>query len=159
MSAYRNLAMHIRAATNLLFTGILLAANCAMAQDSSTPREAAPDRPKLGLVLEGGGALGLAHVGVLQWMEEHHIPVSYLAGTSMGGLVGGLYATGRSATEVREAVADLKSVSLDPRERAAVGIIASSLEPRERDFPSSSSWLSTVMGMRQTPTCSRTSRR
>jgi NTE family protein len=61
-------------------------------------------RPKLGLVLEGGGALGLAHVGVLQWLEEHRIPVSYIAGTSMGGLVGGIYSTGRSPAEVKELV-------------------------------------------------------
>ena len=40
-------------------------------------------RLKLGVVLEGGGALGLAHIGVLQWFEEHRIPVSYIAGTSM----------------------------------------------------------------------------
>ena len=57
-------------------------------------------RPTLGLVLEGGGALGLAHIGVIEWLEEHHIPVNYIAGTSMGGLVGGLYATGRSPQEV-----------------------------------------------------------
>lgn len=66
-----------------------------------------PGRPKLGLVLEGGGALGLAHIGVLQWMEEHRIPVSYVAGTSMGGLVGGVYATGQSASEVRETVSKI----------------------------------------------------
>ncbi len=61
-------------------------------------------RPTLGLVLEGGGALGLAHIGVIQWLEEHRIPVSYVAGTSMGGLVGGIYATGRSPAEVRDLV-------------------------------------------------------
>src|SRR5271170_418963 len=61
-------------------------------------------RPTLGLVLEGGGALGLAHIGVITWLEEHRIPVSYVAGTSMGGLVGGVYATGRSPAEVRELV-------------------------------------------------------
>ncbi len=61
-------------------------------------------RPKLGLVFEGGGALGLAHIGVIQYLEEHHIPVSYIAGTSMGGLVGGVYATGRNAAEVRDVV-------------------------------------------------------
>jgi NTE family protein len=60
--------------------------------------------PKLGLVLEGGGALGLAHIGVITWMEEHRIPVSYVAGTSMGGLVGGIYATGRSPAEVKELI-------------------------------------------------------
>ena len=56
----------------------------------------------MGVVLEGGGALGLAHIGVLQWFEEHRIPVSYVAGTSMGGLVGGIYATGRSPAEIKE---------------------------------------------------------
>ena len=61
-------------------------------------------RPTLGLVLEGGGALGLAHIGVIQWLEEHRIPVNYVAGTSMGGLVGGIYATGRSPVEVRDLV-------------------------------------------------------
>jgi NTE family protein len=99
--------MHNRVATSLLICGILSAANSVAAQDSTPSVPAIPNRPKLGLVLEGGGALGLAHVGVLQWMEEHRIPVSYVAGTSMGGLVGGLYATGRSATEVREVVSGI----------------------------------------------------
>lgn len=65
-------------------------------------------RPRLGLVLEGGGALGLAHIGVLLWLEEHHIPVSYVAGTSMGGLVGGVYATGMSATEARDVMKGIR---------------------------------------------------
>jgi len=59
------------------------------------------NRPVIGLALEGGGALGLAHVGVLQWMEEHRIPVDRLAGTSMGSLVGALYATGTTPAEMR----------------------------------------------------------
>lgn len=61
-------------------------------------------RQKIGLVLNGGGALGLAHIGVLRWLEEHHIPVDMVAGTSMGGLVGGVYATGKSPEQVRELV-------------------------------------------------------
>ena len=61
-------------------------------------------RPKLGLALEGGAALGLAHIGVLQWLEEHRIPISYVAGTSMGGLVGGMYATGKPPAEIRALV-------------------------------------------------------
>jgi NTE family protein len=48
--------------------------------------------------------LGLAHVGVITWLEEHHIPVDYIAGTSMGGLVGGVYATGHNAAELRQIV-------------------------------------------------------
>jgi NTE family protein len=61
-------------------------------------------RSTIGLVLQGGGALGLAHVGVITWLEEHHIPVDYIAGTSMGGLVGGVYATGHNAAEMRQIV-------------------------------------------------------
>ncbi|HEY3627166.1 MAG TPA: patatin-like phospholipase family protein [Terracidiphilus sp.] len=55
-------------------------------------------------MLEGGAALGLAHIGVLQWLEEHRIPINYVAGTSMGGLVGGMYATGNSPDEIRKLV-------------------------------------------------------
>jgi NTE family protein len=70
-----------------------------------TPPETAPKgRPTIGVALEGGGALGEAHIGVLKWFEEHHIPIDYLAGTSMGGLVGGFYATGKSADEIRNIV-------------------------------------------------------
>src|SRR5215467_3634299 len=65
-------------------------------------------QPKVGLVLEGGGALGLAHIGVIQYLEEHRIPVNYIAGTSMGGLVGGVYATGRNAAELRDVVQGIK---------------------------------------------------
>jgi NTE family protein len=61
-------------------------------------------RPTIGIALEGGGALGLAHIGVLKWFEERHIPVDYVAGTSMGGLVGGFYATGKSADDLKEIV-------------------------------------------------------
>lgn len=62
------------------------------------------NRPTIGIALEGGGAKGLAHIGVLQWLEEHHIPVDYVAGTSMGGLVGGLYATGLRPAEIQKIV-------------------------------------------------------
>jgi len=65
------------------------------------PAGTPPGRLRIGLALEGGGALGLAHIGVLQWFEEHHIPVDCLAGTSMGGLVGGFYAAGMSPAELR----------------------------------------------------------
>lgn len=71
-----------------------------LAQDQPATRR----RPTIGVALEGGGALGEAHIGVLKWFEEHHIPVDYIAGTSMGGLVGGLYATGKSADDLRDIV-------------------------------------------------------
>lgn len=74
-------------------------------QSQSASSEARPkSRPKIGVALEGGGALGLAHIGVLQWFEEHHIPVDYIAGTSMGGLVAGLYASGKSPGELQALV-------------------------------------------------------
>ncbi len=61
-------------------------------------------RARIGVALEGGGALGLAHIGVLEWFEEHHIPVDYVAGTSMGGLVGGFYATGMSPADLKKLI-------------------------------------------------------
>lgn len=58
------------------------------------------DRPKIGLVLSGGGAKGLAHIGVLRVLEEAGIVPDYISGTSMGSIVGGLYAIGYTATEL-----------------------------------------------------------
>lgn len=60
----------------------------------------AAERPKIGLVLSGGGAKGAAHVGVLKVLEAHNIPVDYIAGTSIGAYVAGMYALGYSANEV-----------------------------------------------------------
>lgn len=61
---------------------------------------AAITRPRIGLVLSGGGARGLAHVGVLKVLEAERIPIDVIAGTSMGAIVGGLYASGMSAAEL-----------------------------------------------------------
>ena len=77
----------------------------ATAQEGEpNPAKPATRRPRIGVALEGGGALGLAHIGVLQWFEEHHIPVDYVAGTSMGGLVGGFYATGMAPADLRKLI-------------------------------------------------------
>src|SRR5258708_26908753 len=73
---------------------------------AASPPSPAP-RPRVGLALSGGGALGMAHIGVLQWLEEHRIPVDRIAGTSMGGIVGAIYATGLSPTEMHNFVAKL----------------------------------------------------
>src|SRR5258708_20668618 len=80
------------------------APNTASAALAAIPQEKQNGRPRIGVALEGGGALGLAHIGVLEWFEEHHIPVDYVAGTSMGGLVGGLYATGKTPDELQQIV-------------------------------------------------------
>src|SRR5271163_4244687 len=94
--------MKVRVAQIVLLVGILAVGSYGRSQEPPKPDKTG--RPKLGLVLEGGGALGLAHIGVITWMEEHRIPVSYVAGTSMGGLVGGMYATGLSPAEVRQLI-------------------------------------------------------
>ena len=78
--------------------------HCRLRSRAEPTSPAAKPRLKIGVALEGGGALGLAHIGVLQWFEDHHIPIDYLAGTSMGGLVGGLYATGKSPQQLRQLV-------------------------------------------------------
>ena len=57
-------------------------------------------KPKVGLVLSGGGAKGLAHIGVLKVLEESGVEISYIGGTSMGAIIGGLYASGYSATQI-----------------------------------------------------------
>ncbi|MDR7209581.1 NTE family protein [Flavobacterium piscis] len=57
-------------------------------------------RPKIGLVLSGGGAKGFAHIGVLKVLEQAGIKIDYIGGTSMGAIIGGLYATGYNATQI-----------------------------------------------------------
>jgi NTE family protein len=112
-------------AVSLTVAGILLAAHPLRASDASAPAPGqspgtrAPSgsggaspapapvaaqpaaRPRIGLALGGGAARGFAHIGLLRWLEEHRIPVDYIAGTSMGGLVGGAYASGMSPDEIQ----------------------------------------------------------
>lgn len=77
------------------------AANAAVpASTSCGERQPGDTRPRLGLALGGGGARGIAHVRILKKLEELHIPVDCIAGTSMGALVGALYATGKNADEI-----------------------------------------------------------
>jgi NTE family protein len=63
-------------------------------------QESQSKRPSVGVALSGGGALGLAHIGVLRYLEENRIPIDMIAGTSMGGILGGLYATGHDAANL-----------------------------------------------------------
>jgi NTE family protein len=93
--------------SQLVPLAVLFGCLAVTAQETTPPAPSSSDRPEntvhrptIGLVLEGGGALGLAHVGVLRWFEDNHIPVDYVAGTSMGGLVGSLYSTGMSGREI-----------------------------------------------------------
>ncbi len=65
---------------------------------------AQPDRQTVGLVLSGGGAKGIAHIGVIQALEENNIPIDYITGTSMGAIIGGLYASGYTPEEMLQLV-------------------------------------------------------
>jgi NTE family protein len=66
-----------------------------------------PGRPRIGLVLGGGGARGIAHISVLRTLEQMHVPIDCIAGTSMGSLVGALYASGMSVDEIEKLVLGL----------------------------------------------------
>jgi NTE family protein len=89
----------------------LAAATIAFAQDppdtASPAAPAPPHRPRIGLVLSGGGARGVAHIGVLKVLEQQHVPIDAIAGTSMGAVVGGLYASGLSAREIEAIMTSL----------------------------------------------------
>ncbi|MBR1517344.1 MAG: patatin-like phospholipase family protein [Bacteroidales bacterium] len=86
----------------LLVVLALLLAQCLAAQ---TPRT--DHRPRIGVVLGGGGAKGAAHIGVLKYLEEQGIPVDYITGTSMGSIIGGLYALGYTPEQMAELIGSL----------------------------------------------------
>jgi NTE family protein len=74
----------------------------ALAQEPPKPR------PKIGLALGGGGARGIAHIGVIRALEEMQIPIDYIAGTSMGSIAGGLYACGFTPDEMEKIIKGIK---------------------------------------------------
>jgi NTE family protein len=82
------------------------------------------DRPRIGLALSGGGAKGIAHIGVLKVLEELDIKVDYIAGTSMGSIVGGLYSVGYRAQDLEDLVheQDWDTLILDKIARRNVSI-------------------------------------
>ena len=111
----------------ILFGGLAFAqtATPVWAQPDGSPAPAiagsqtqSGSRPKIGLALGGGAARGIAHIGLLRWFEEHRIPVDAIAGTSMGGLIGGAYASGLTPDEIqtlmKEADWDLMFLSDSP---------------------------------------------
>jgi len=97
----------------------LLLATHEPAHADQCPGEAPLDRPKIGLVLGGGGARGGAHIGVLKFLEERRVPVDVIAGTSMGAIIGGLYATGMEAKEIERVLtaADWADLFTDTADR------------------------------------------
>ena len=94
----------------LLLIIVLVQAGCATARhpisspaatsnasQTVVPTRPSTARPRVGVAFGGGSARGLAHIGVIRWLEEHRVPIDLVAGTSMGGLIGGSFATGLDA--------------------------------------------------------------
>ncbi|MDF9388814.1 serine protease [Vibrio sp. 1151_11] len=92
--------------SNLLFLVFMFPATFAVADEPPTKESMlnSTERPKIAVVLAGGGAKGAAHIGVLKALEEMRIPVDFITGTSMGAYVGGLYASGMSADEIESLI-------------------------------------------------------
>src|SRR4051812_26778986 len=80
----------------LLLPCTFLVSFSAQAQNDSVVKP----RPKVGLVLSGGGAKGFAHIGVLKVLEDAGVKIDFIGGTSMGAIIGGLYASGYNARQI-----------------------------------------------------------
>ena len=93
----------LRSVSISVVTALLL--TCPVNSWADDPRNS--QRPRIGLVLAGGGAKGFAHIGVIKVLEEMRIPIDFVAGTSMGALVGGLYASGMSSDQLEELILGL----------------------------------------------------
>ncbi len=108
--------LHLLLVLAVLPAGTTQAAE-AIAADSTA------SRPRIGLVLSGGGARGAAHVGALKVLEEMRIPIDAVAGTSMGAVVGGLYASGMSAGEIESLLGSVnwQDALRDRPQRAELG--------------------------------------
>ncbi len=99
--------------TFIFFASASAQTNNRSNQELNLKHQAGTDhRPKIGLVMSGGGAKGYAHVGVLKVLEDIGIPIDYIGGTSAGALVGGLYASGYNAHQIEEMVTTMDWESL-----------------------------------------------
>ena len=129
----------------LLALWLALAAPPAWAQQNDPPKP-----PKVALVLSGGGAMGIAHVGVIQTLEKLGIRPDFVVGTSMGSIVGGLYASGMNGAELEQAVETLnwdlifdtsppragltyreKQIQADFPVKASIGVVGTKLRSPE----------------------------
>jgi NTE family protein len=88
--------------TLFCFSNVAISATSKNVSPESEPETT--ERPKIGLVLSGGGARGFAHIGVLKVLEENNVPIDYIVGTSMGSIIGGLYAIGLTPEEIEVGV-------------------------------------------------------
>ena len=101
------------AGTSILSFAVVIVLGSSMAVARAGERVSAePARPKIGLVLAGGGAKGAAHVGVLKVLEEMRIPIDVVVGTSMGSIVGGLYASGMRPDDIERAIREIDWVDV-----------------------------------------------
>ena len=119
----------------LLLPLLVCLAGSALAQTEARSPDpsavASVKRPRIGLVLSGGGARGLAHVGVLKVLERERVPIDVIAGTSMGAIIGGLYASGMSADEIER---ELGTVDWDALFASRIDRAELSQRRREQDF-------------------------
>ena len=90
-----------------ILLALLIAFTSLAAGHAQTADSVAQQRPRIGLALSGGGAKGAAHIGVLKYLEEIGIPIDCVAGTSMGSIIGGLYALGYTPAEMANLIADM----------------------------------------------------
>src|ERR1041384_371205 len=99
-------AVHYKKAGNAAWLAVIFLTSTLALSSETRAQEAArqgePGRPRIGLVLSGGGARGAAHIGVLKVLDELRVPIDAIAGTSMGAVVGGLYATGMPVSEIEK---------------------------------------------------------
>lgn len=86
-------------------------------------------RPKIGLALSGGGARGLAHIGVLKVLEEHNFPIDFIAGTSMGSIIAGAYASGMDLSQIEEIARSVRWSDVTRMALSRMGLMSS--EPLE----------------------------
>jgi len=121
--------MQSRWIRSLLLAGVC-ATTLALPLSAQSPGDP-PRRPKIGLALGGGGARGMAHIGVIRALEELHIPVDYVAGTSMGAIIGGLYACGYTPDDMEKLV---KSIHWDTLFSDAPERREQSFRQKEDDF-------------------------
>ncbi|RMG67692.1 MAG: hypothetical protein D6715_04165, partial [Calditrichaeota bacterium] len=99
---YMGLLLPLRRLLFLCLAGALVASLSQPARADNLSLDSLANRPRIGLVLSGGGAKGFAHIGTLKLLDSLGIPVDYIAGTSMGGIIGGLYAIGYSGKEIEQ---------------------------------------------------------
>jgi NTE family protein len=121
----------VRGLIALLMVALLVESPLAQAAETGTNATPAAPRPRIGLVLAGGGAKGAAHVGVLKVLEEMHVPIDCIAGTSMGALIGAGYASGISSADMttfllgidwKTVVGGLGQRGLEPIEQKRQGV-------------------------------------